>query len=42
MVWIIEHQTNLFKAFTIMERAPTRAFTWLKALAGAFTFKTLC
>ena len=27
---------------TITEKAPTRAFSWLKAPASAFTFKTLC
>ena len=27
--------------FTIMEKAPTRAFSWLKAPTSAFTFKTL-
>ena len=26
---------------TITEKAPTRAFSWLKALTSAFTFKTL-
>ena len=26
---------------TITEKAPTRAFSWLKAPTGAFTFKTL-
>ena len=28
--------------FTIMEKAPTRAFSWLKAPTSDFTFKTLC
>ena len=28
--------------FTITEKAPTRAFSWLKAATTAFTFKTLC
>ena len=28
--------------FTITEKAPTRAFSWLKAPTSAFTFKTLC
>ena len=28
--------------FTITEKAPTRAFSWLKASTSAFTFKTLC
>ena len=27
--------------FTIMEKAPTRAFSYLKAPTSAFTFKTL-
>ena len=27
--------------FTITEKAPTRAFSWLKAPISAFTFKTL-
>ena len=27
---------------TITEKAPTRAFSWLKAPTSAFTFKTLC
>ena len=27
--------------FTIMEKAPSRAFSWLKAATTAFTFKTL-
>ena len=27
---------------TITEKAPTRAFFWLKAPTSAFTFKTLC
>ena len=29
------------EVFTIMEKAPTRAFSWLKAPTRAFTFKTL-
>ena len=28
--------------FTIMEKAPNRAFSWLKSPTSAFTFKTLC
>ena len=28
--------------FTIMVKAPTRAFSWWKGLISAFTFKTLC
>ena len=27
--------------FTITDKAPTRAFSWLKAPTSAFTFKTL-
>ena len=27
---------------TVTEKAPTRAFSWLKAPTSAFTFKTLC
>ena len=29
-------------SFRITEKAPTRAFSWLKAATTAFTFKTLC
>ena len=29
------------RRFVITEKAPTRAFSWLKALTSAFTFKTL-
>ena len=29
------------RRFVIMEKAPTRAFSWLKAATTAFTFKTL-
>ena len=28
--------------FTITEKAPTKAFSWLKAPTSTFTFKTLC
>ena len=28
--------------FTIMEKVPSRAFSWLKAATTTFTFKTLC
>ena len=31
----------LQSVFTITEKAPTRAFSWLKAHTRAFTFKTL-
>ena len=27
---------------TVMEKAPTRAFSWLKVPTRAITFKTLC
>ena len=30
------------RRLVIMEKAPTRAFSWLKAATTAFTFKTLC
>ena len=30
------------RRFVITEKAPTRAFSWLKAATTAFTFKTLC
>ena len=29
------------RTFVITEKAPTRAFSWLKAATTAFTFKTL-
>ena len=29
------------RRFVIAEKAPTRAFSWLKAATTAFTFKTL-
>ena len=32
---------NVPEDFTITEKAPTRAFSWLKAPTSAFTFKTL-
>ena len=32
---------NSIRRFVIMEKAPTRAFSWLKATTTAFTFKTL-
>ena len=37
----IELETNLREDFTIMEKTPTRAFSWLKAPTGVFSFKTL-
>ena len=30
------------RKLVITEKAPTRAFSWLKAATTAFTFKTLC
>ena len=30
------------RMFVSTEKAPTRAFSWLKAATTAFTFKTLC
>ena len=30
------------RRFVITEKAPTSAFSWLKAATTAFTFKTLC
>ena len=46
MDWLldIELQTKVPKVrkhFTIIEKAPTRAFSWLKVPTIAFTFKTL-
>ena len=37
----VELQTKVREDFTITEKAPTRAFSWLKAPTSAFTFKTL-
>ena len=37
----IEIQTKAFRRFVIMEKAPTRAFSWLKAATTAFTFNAL-
>ena len=39
--WTVELQTKVREDFTIMEKAPTRAFSWLKAPTSAFTLKTL-
>ena len=44
---IISHWINTsaskssIRMFVITEKAPTRAFSWLKAVTTAFTFKTL-
>ena len=37
----IELSMKVCEDFTIMEKAPTRAFSWLKAPASVFTFMTL-
>ena len=37
-----EGSQRFLEDFTITEKAPTRAFSWLKAATTAFTFKTLC
>ena len=34
--------TKFREDFIITEKAPTRAFSWLKAASTAFTFQTLC
>ena len=38
----VYYSLNVPEDFTITEKAPTRAFSWLKAPTSAFTFKTLC
>ena len=38
----LELATNFREDFTITEKGPPRACSWLKAPASAFTFKTLC
>ena len=38
---LITRAANNPSVFTIMENAPTKAFSWLKAPASTFTFKTL-
>ena len=38
---IIELQTMVREDFTITENALTKAFSWLKVLTSAATFKTL-
>ena len=39
--WSLELQTKVKRRFVITEKAPTWAFSWLKAPTSAFTFKTL-
>ena len=41
VVWSLEIQTKAIRRFVITEKAPTRAFSWLKAATTAFTFKTI-
>ena len=36
-----EELQTIHRLFTITEKAPTRAFSWLKEPTSAFTFKTL-
>ena len=40
-LWVLELQTKVREDFTITSKAPTRAFSWLKVPARAFTFNTL-
>ena len=40
-VELVELETKVREDFTITEKAPTRAFSLLKAATTAFTFKTL-
>ena len=42
MLCLIELQTKVREDFKIMEKASSRAFSWLKVPTNAFTFKTLC
>ena len=37
----ISASKSFIRRFVITEKAPTRAFSWLKAATTAFTFKTL-
>ena len=37
----ISASKSSIQGFVITEKAPTRAFSWLKAATTAFTFKTL-
>ena len=43
MMWIsaVKRSIGSITVCTITEKAPTRAFSWLKAPTSAFTFKTL-
>ena len=40
-VFSTELETNLCEFFTIMEKSPTMAFSWMKAATTAFKFKNL-
>ena len=39
--YLLVLQKRSIRRFVITEKAPTRAFSWLKAATNAFTFKTL-
>ena len=39
-IWSSASKSSI-RRFVITEKAPTRAFSWLKAATNAFTFKTL-
>ena len=39
--YLLVLQTKAIRRFANMEKAPTRAFSWLKAATTAFTFKIL-
>ena len=42
MGWVAASASkSSIRRFVITEKAPTRAFSWLKAATTAFTFKTL-
>ena len=42
LVWVAASASkSSIRRFVITEKAPTRAFAWLKAPTSAFTFKTL-
>ena len=41
ILWMGDRASNNPSVFTITEKAPARAFSWLKAATTAFTFKTL-
>ena len=41
VVWVVELQTKVSEDFTIMEKAPIEAFSWLIAPNITFTLRTL-